>query len=59
MNINSYISALVNYGISKELFAECDKTFIINRLLAVCFVNLYSKVKKQMKYSIVENIREL
>ena len=28
-------------------------------LLAVCFVNLYSKVKKQMKYSIVENIREL
>lgn len=28
-------------------------------LLAVCFVNLYSKVKKQMKYSIVDNIREL
>lgn len=28
-------------------------------LLAICFVNLYSKVKKQMKYSIVDNIREL
>ena len=28
-------------------------------LLAICFINLYSKVKKQMKYSIVENIREL
>jgi len=28
-------------------------------LFAVCSLNLYSKVKKQMKYSIVENIREL
>ena len=28
-------------------------------LFAVCSFNLYSKVKKQMKYSIVENIREL
>ena len=28
-------------------------------LFAVCSLNLYSKIKKQMKYSIVENIREL
>ncbi len=28
-------------------------------LFAICSLNLYSKVKKQMKYSIVENIREL
>lgn len=28
-------------------------------LFAICSFNLYSKVKKQMKYSIVENIREL
>lgn len=43
MNINSYISALVNYGISKELFAECDKTFIINRLLAVLQLDSYTE----------------
>ncbi len=28
-------------------------------LFAVCSLNLYSKIKKHMKYSIVENIREL
>ena len=28
-------------------------------LFAVCSVNLYSKVSRLMKYSIVENIREL
>lgn len=28
-------------------------------LFAVCSLNLYFKIKKQMKYSIVENIREL
>ncbi|MBQ3007750.1 MAG: FtsX-like permease family protein [Clostridia bacterium] len=28
-------------------------------LFAICSLNLYSKIKKQMKYSIVENIREL
>lgn len=28
-------------------------------LFAFCSLNLYSKIKKQMKYSIVENIREL
>ncbi len=28
-------------------------------LFAICSLHLYSKVKKQMKYSIVENIREL
>ena len=28
-------------------------------LFSVCSLNLYSKIKKQMKYSIVENIREL
>ena len=43
MNINFYISALVNYGISKELFAECDKTFIINRLLAVLQLDSYTE----------------
>ena len=43
MNINSYISALVNYGISKDLFAECDKTFIVNRLLAVLQLDSYTE----------------
>lgn len=41
-----------NYGIWQA-------ALICIALLAVCFVNLYSKVKKQLKYSIVENIREL
>jgi hypothetical protein len=26
---------------------------------AVCSINLWSKIRKEMKYSIVENIREL
>lgn len=33
MSVNSYISALVQYGLSKELFEPCDKAFIINQLL--------------------------
>ena len=35
MNVNVYITALVNYGLSKNLFEPCDKTFMINRILEV------------------------
>ena len=41
MNINTYITALVQYGINKELFEPCDKAFIINQLLAVLELNSY------------------
>ena len=35
MNVNVYISALVNYGLNKGLFEPCDKVFMINGLLEV------------------------
>lgn len=35
MNVNVYISALVNYGLNKGLFEPCDKAFMINGLLEV------------------------
>ena len=33
MDINMYISALVQYGLDKKLIEPCDKAFIINQLL--------------------------
>lgn len=57
---------IILYFVAKSTDISFDYKFqiwqaalICIALLAVCFVNLYSKVKKQMKYSIVENIREL
>ena len=35
MQINSYISALIQYGLCKKLFESCDKTYITNRILEV------------------------
>ena len=35
MNVNVYISTLVNYGLNKGLFEPCDKAFMINGLLEV------------------------
>ena len=33
MDVNMYISALVQYGLDKKLIEPCDKAFIINQLL--------------------------
>lgn len=33
MNVNVYITALINYGLNKGLFEPCDKAFMINGLL--------------------------
>ena len=33
MDVNVYISALVQYGLDKKLIEPCDKAFIINQLL--------------------------
>ena len=35
MNVNVYISALIQYGLHKGLFEPCDKILMINRLLEV------------------------
>ncbi len=35
MNVFSYISALIQYGLNKGLFEPCDKAFMINGLLEV------------------------
>ena len=35
MHVNTYISALIQYGLCKKLFEPCDKTYIVNRLLEV------------------------
>ena len=35
MDVNIYISALVQYGLSKGLFNPCDKAFIIKQLLSI------------------------
>ena len=41
MNVNTYISALVQYGLSKELFEPCDRTYITNQLLSVLRVDSF------------------
>ena len=35
MDVNYYISALIQYGLSKKLFEPCDKTYMANRILEV------------------------
>lgn len=41
MNIYSYITALVQYGLSKELYEPCDRVFIINQLLPLLGLDHY------------------
>ena len=45
MNVNSYISALVQYGLDKELFEPCDKAFIINQLISSLQLSSYEPVE--------------
>ena len=42
MNIDTYISALVQYGLEKNLFEQCDKTFITNQLISVLGLDSYT-----------------
>lgn len=35
MEVNYYISALIQYGLCKKLFEPCDKTYIANRIIEV------------------------
>ncbi len=41
MNVNTYIAALAEYGLSKKLFDPCDKTYIINQLLGALQLDSY------------------
>ena len=41
MNTNQNITALVQYGLKKEFFQPCDRTFIINRLLEALKLEAY------------------
>ena len=41
MNVNVYITALVNYGLNKGLFEPCDKLFMINGLLEALKLDSY------------------
>ena len=41
MQVNCYISALVQYGLCKKLFEPCDKTYIANRILEVMQLDEY------------------
>ena len=42
MDINTYLSSLVQYGLDKGLFAPCDKVYITNQLLMVLHLDSYS-----------------
>ena len=41
MNVNVYITALINYGLNKGLFDPCDKAFMINGILEVLKLDSY------------------
>lgn len=42
MDVNTYISALAQYGLSKGLFEPCDKAFIINQLISLLQLDSYT-----------------
>jgi len=41
MNVNVYITALINYGLNKGLFDPCDKAFMINGILGALKLDSY------------------
>ena len=41
MNVNVYISALIQYGLNKGLFDPCDKAFMINGILEALKLDSY------------------
>ena len=42
MDVNTYISALAQYGLNKGLFELCDKAFIINQLISLLQLDSYT-----------------
>ena len=47
-DVNTYVTALVQYGLSKGLFEPCDKVFMINQLLDVLELSSYEPVETRM-----------
>ena len=47
MDINMNISALIQYGLDKNLIEPCDKTFTINKLLEILGLNSYTPVEPE------------
>lgn len=45
MDVNTNISALVQYGLDKKLFEPCDQRFIINRLLSELQLDSFEPVE--------------
>ena len=45
MNVNSYIASLIRYGIEHKLIEECDRTYIVNRLLDALSLRDYESAK--------------
>ena len=45
MQINSYVSALVQYGLSKHLFEEDDKIVVTNRILDILKLDCFEPVE--------------
>ena len=39
MEVNYYISALIQYGLGKKLFEPCDKTYIANQIIDILKLN--------------------
>ena len=48
MNINTYITALTQYGLSKGLFQPCDKIIIIRQLLDILMLTDYEPVETRL-----------
>ena len=44
MEVNYYISALIQYGLCKKLFEPCDKTYIANRIIEIQEEGVLSKI---------------
>ena len=48
MNVNSYLSSLVQYGLSKGLFEPCDRVFITNQLLSALGLDHYEPAESRV-----------
>ena len=54
MDINTNISALVQYGLDKKLIEPCDKAFIINQLLTPQQLDSFEPAEMFVLISIVK-----
>ena len=57
--IISHIAIVAYFKDQSLTFEIWQAMLIIAVLFLICSINLYAKIKKEMKNSIVENIREL